>query len=380
MNNISIFNNKITYLSEIRARVFLIYWVIIIILITAAFSLPLIKIPISVKSQGIIRPKNERTELKSYLTTVIDRINFKEGDTVKKGDVIAELHKENLTIKRVMNDFEISQRDQYINDLVKLTSNSAINDKLINGLESSVYKQQSSRFAFQLAELNTQLKKISKELYIDSMLFEEKVITPKEIFDKRIEHEKIIANIRTTKIQQLSIWQGELVRHQLERTQYRSANSQLNDDSTFYSIKTPITGVLQDFNKFYPGSLIQAGEVLAVISPEAELIAECYIKTSDIGLLKLDQKVLFQVDAFDYNYFGVLTGKILSINNDYTIVDNRPVFMVKCVLDSKQMHLKNGFTGTIKKGMTFQARFVIAERTLWQLLFDKIDDWVNPNK
>jgi HlyD family secretion protein len=29
--------------------------------------------------------------------------------------------------------------------------------------------------------------------------------------------------------------------------------------------------------------------------------------------------------------------------------------------------------------MTLQARFMVAERTLWQLLYDKVDDWMNPN-
>jgi HlyD family secretion protein len=47
-------------------------------------------------------------------------------------------------------------------------------------------------------------------------------------------------------------------------------------------------------------------------------------------------------------------------------------------LDNKQLHLKNGFAGELKKGMTVQARFVVIKRSLWQLLFDKIDDWVNP--
>ena len=124
--------------------------------------------------------------------------------------------------------------------------------------------------------------------------------------------------------------------------------------------------------------MIQAGEVLAIISPQAELMAECYINTKDVGLLKENQQVLFQIDAFDYNYFGMLTGKLLTIDNDYTLLDNKLVFKVRCVLDNKQLNLKNGFTGELKKGMTVQARFVVTKRSLWQLLFDKIDDWVNP--
>jgi hypothetical protein len=32
----------------------------------------------------------------------------------------------------------------------------------------------------------------------------------------------------------------------------------------------------------------------------------------------------------------------------------------------------------LKKGMSFRARFVVSRRSLWQLLFDRLDDWVNP--
>jgi HlyD family secretion protein len=28
--------------------------------------------------------------------------------------------------------------------------------------------------------------------------------------------------------------------------------------------------------------------------------------------------------------------------------------------------------------MTLRARFIVAERSLWQLLYDKVDDWMNP--
>ena len=370
---------KILYLSEIKREHISIYWLILFILIACAVSLPFIKLDISVKSSGIIRPIDEKTEIKSSISTVIDSIYFKEGDIVHTGDVIIQLRKENITIKKTMNDFEIKQRNGFIIDLVNLTRQKNFNSTSIVSLQSPTYKQQYSRFIFQVTELNAQLKKVNKEMYMDSVLFAGKVISPKEMFDKQIEHEKLMANIRATKEQQIATWQQELATYQLEKSQYQNANSQLNEDSNFYSIKAPVTGVLQSFNKYYPGSLVQAGETLAEISPQAEMIAECYVNTRDIGLLKPHQKTLFQVDAFDYNYFGILTGKIISIDNDYTVIDNKPVFKVRCVLDSRQLHLKNGFTGNIKKGMTFQARFVVTRRSLWQLLFDKIDDWVNPN-
>jgi len=147
-------------------------------------------------------------------------------------------------------------------------------------------------------------------------------------------------------------------------------------DSYLYS---PVSGIVQNINTRYAGSIVSAGETLCIVSPEKNLIGECFVSTRDIGLLKAGQLARFQIDAFDYNYFGVLTGKIMTIDNDFSIIENKPIFKVRCSFDSTQLLLKNGYKGELKKGLTFQVRFVLAERSLWQLLFDKVDDWLNPN-
>lgn len=55
-------------------------------------------------------------------------------------------------------------------------------------------------------------------------------------------------------------------------------------------------------------------------------------------------------------------------------------FRVKCRLETHELKLQNGYEAHLQKGMTLQARFVITRRTLAQLLFDKAEDWLNPNQ
>ena len=52
--------------------------------------------------------------------------------------------------------------------------------------------------------------------------------------------------------------------------------------------------------------------------------------------------------------------------------------MVKCKLLTDTLTLKNGYCASIQKGMTLTARFRLTQRTLWQLLYDRMDDWMNP--
>ncbi|WP_449436777.1 hypothetical protein [Pedobacter steynii] len=59
----------------------------------------------------------------------------------------------------------------------------------------------------------------------------------------------------------------------------------------------------------------------------------------------------FQIDAFNYNQWGLAEGKVLDISDDIIIINNnQPVFKVKCSLDQNYLILKNGYKGYLKKG------------------------------
>jgi HlyD family secretion protein len=123
---------------------------------------------------------------------------------------------------------------------------------------------------------------------------------------------------------------------------------------------------------------VHPDENLCSISPEGEVVGECYVPTRDAGMLRRGQPARFQIDAFNYNYFGAAEGRILSIDNDFTLWDNQPVFKVICIFDGKKSTSSDAYRGLLKKGLTFRARFISANRSLWQLLYDKLDDWIDP--
>ena len=148
---------------------------------------------------------------------------------------------------------------------------------------------------------------------------------------------------------------------------------------TALTIIAPITGTLLNVLGVEEGSLISSGIQLAEISPKGDLIAECYVSPFDIGLINPINPIKFQIDAFNYNQWGFATGEIIEIGRDLEFVNESPIFKIRCKLDQNYLSLKNKVTGNLIKGMTFNARFKLAERTLFELLNDKIDDWLNPS-
>ena len=92
--------------------------------------------------------------------------------------------------------------------------------------------------------------------------------------------------------------------------------------------------------------------------------------------------VKIQVESFNYNEWGTLKGHVASISSDYIQDNNNNYFYkVKIKLDKDYLQLKQtGRIGKIKKGMTVVTHFMVARKSLFELLYKSIDDMVNPTQ
>ena len=373
-----------SYLPKRNKKSNTVYLSIIILILALLAVLPILHTDVSVTAQGIIRPVSERTEVKPVINGIINKLYYKEGDTILQDAVLLTLKDPSTKSKTLLNDFEIKQGQQFIHDLQLLSSitlsvSDTVLQKIANQLQSPLYKEQAIHLLHQKGEQDILLKKVNKDLEINTVLIKDKIISPKEFFDIQIQAQRQQASGKALVQEQLSNWQQDLAKYKMELSQYQQQTNQITTDASYYEVKAPIGGVIQGINNRYPGGYLQANETVCSISPSGKVLAECYVPATNIGLIKLQQEVRFQIDAFDYNYFGIVTGKVQSVDNDYSIVDNKPMFKVRCSFDNTQVHLKNGYAGDLKKGLTFQSRFIVAKRSLWQLLWDKIDDWLNPS-
>jgi hypothetical protein len=128
------------------------------------------------------------------------------------------------------------------------------------------------------------------------------------------------------------------------------------------------------------GIIRPLNETTDIKSTESGFIGECYVPSKYIVFLKKGQLVWLQIDAFDYNYFGIIAGSIYCIDDDFFILDKTPFLKVRCRFDQKILKLSNGYSGELRIGMSFQARFITCNRSLWQLLYDGLADWLDPSR
>jgi len=371
-------NTTEAYLPQVTVRSQIIYISVLAILIAALISLPYIKISVSTNSSGIVRTVAEKSDFKAITSGRVSAWLVKENQKVETGQNLVVLASEMLDSKISLVKFQQIEKQQFIHDLSILTRLDSVNLLSVRGLKSSLYAQQYNQLTYQLQESLQQQRKIKKELDTDRMLYKEKVISMREFDEKEYTYKRLLAEYRSTIERQLSQWQSDLTTHQIAIAEIQAQESQLLKEKELYTIKAPVSGTIQQLVGKYPGSYVQAGEGLGLISPDSSLLVECYISPKDMGLLKKGMKVTYQIDALNYNDWGFAYGEINEIANDFEVIEKQPVFRVKCRLDTRSLKLKNGYATTLKKGMTLRARFIVTERSLYQLLYDKVDDWLNP--
>ena len=73
--------------------------------------------------------------------------------------------------------------------------------------------------------------------------------------------------------------------------------------------------------------------------------------------------------------------RIDEIFDDVTISSDgtQSFYKVYCNLSDDHLTLKSGYKGYLKKGMVVSTNFMVTRRTVYQLLYDKMNDWLNPN-
>ncbi len=211
-----------------------------------------------------------------------------------------------------------------------------------------------------------------------NLLYEKGVIARAEYDNYKFEYDLALSEIVQHRKQQQNSWQADLSQYNNTLKELQATDDQLVEKKARFVITAPVSGTLLNIKQQEAGSFVTAGTVLAQISPNTSLLVECYVSPADIGLIKEQDRTNFQIDAYNYNQWGLASGRVIEIGKDIEFLEDQSVFKVRCSLDQKYLLLKNGFRGNLKKGMTLNANFKLSRRTLFELLYDKMDDWLNP--
>jgi multidrug resistance efflux pump len=368
-------NLSLVYLKHNKIKTQIIYSSTVFFLLFIIGVLPLVSTTIYLKVNGIFHTSEERITLIAPINGYISNINLQDNQKVTKGMVLLTLDQTLVNKEEQLLIQKEIELNNWLSDIKEILQNWEKPN-----LKTPLYQTRNLQFK-QLIENNRLSVAQAKKNYDRyAILLQKKVISNAEFeiydsqYNQTISH--LESAIASNKVQLQMDAKSYLIElNNLRMLSYNAAVQRKN-----YELKATVNGFIQNVVGISVGNMVFANQKLGEISPNGDLFAYCYVNPKDIGMIKKNQQVTFQIDAFNYNQWGSAVGTVFDIAQDVILINGFPFFKVKCILKNQFLQLKNGVKGHIKKGMSFTASFQVTNRTLWQLLTDRTINWLTvPN-
>jgi len=378
----SIIQNTVEiYDSRISVRSHMIYIILLAMLVAFFVSLPLIYVDVAVQTRGTFQSALHRNSLMISVGGRLETWNLSENKKVEKGDLLAVVRGEQINLEMAGVEERLILLEDFITDLKSLLNLDFANPEiLLIPLKSNAYQASLMEFQSRISNQTTYVQKLERDFQRAELLFESKSIAFADYDNIDVQYKQALAELDLIRKQKVNLWEQELIDYGNEKTRLRNQLDVYSERLDQYKIIAGTGGTLINVINLNEGDFVHPQQKLAEISPDDTMLAVTYISPADIAFISTGQKVSFQVDAYNYNQWGIAEGKVVEVADDLTLLNEKEAgFLVTSKLDAPSLHLATGQEGIIKKGMTFNGRFVVARRSLFQLLYDKVDNWLNPS-
>jgi HlyD family secretion protein len=323
---------------------------------------------IKISAKGIVEP-NFKVEVKSKASGKVLTFPFEEGDYLKKGEALLHLNKndETRSVAKANADLKSSEASLEISKTALL-------------LQKNRYKTNLKLSESEVEEANVNLKDSLDNKNRQSDLYKKKY-TSKESIEKSITNYKVnkenltqaIARLRASKdaIHDITMKEYEVELASAEVTRRQVALDESSERLEETDIYAPINGVIiqklvEEGQIISSGiSSVSGGTPLAEIADMSRMFIMADVDETDIGEIRVGQKVEVTADAF---YGETFQGKVLRISPKGIVVNSITIFKVKVEIlgDSKNL-LKPMMSSNVDiitkkiKNTTYIAREAIRE-------------------
>jgi len=353
----------------------MIYMTVVIAILVAAASLPLIRVEVNSQGSGVLRPAMKHAPVTTAVSGRVIDARLEENAPVCEGDTLLVISTDELSPETASLRDQLKDRKLLLNDLKVLTR--PVRPEYPT-LASAVYQRDYRDYHQRLEEARLVRAHATRHLERQRSLYATETIAKMDFEQAEFDHRMAGQKLDIIEDQQAHLWSQERQRVSREIDDLRLQLARLGKKAANYVVTAPVEGHLTDASGLQPGAYAVAGQTIGVVSPDGNLHVEAFVSPNDIGLLRQGMDVKLQMDAFNHNQWGLASAIVDDIGRDVSEQNGTAVFRVKCTLLDHELALKNGYVGRLRKGMTLTTHFTIARRSLFELLHDNLDDWFNP--
>jgi len=283
--------------------------------------------------------------LNAKLAGTIEVLNIKQGELVKKGDLIAELGRSDLIAQRERDELSVLKAQANLADLL-----------------SGAREQETKAALAGINVVKAKLEQAEAELRRVEALFKEGALTEVEYEKAQTNVEIILNELITLEAQYELLTAGnraEVIKAaqiEVERTQavLKSTEAMIED----LKIYAPLDGVVLTKN-YELGEYVTPGAVVATIANLEDLWIKVYIPTDDLPKIFLGQKVTFTVSGSPKIFEGVV--QEIATKGEFTPRTIQTKKERANVVFAVKIGIKNG-EGILKPGMPADVVFSGGDR------------------
>ena len=383
-----------------------ILWIVLAVITFGILWLFFAKIDIVVSARGKVIPQGEIKELQPIETGVISKINIKEGDFVKKGQILMQIDP-----SVTENNLEVKQKDLSVLNLQITRIEALINKKplFLNSILPEAKEQEKlyivqknyleeglSRYDMKLFQSKSQYQSsLSDKTRVSSLLSKDRkrleklksvldIIARKDYDDlqKNIINLKEQANMASFKVQESKKRINEIQDEKLSflsqfkdtkyqellsiKKEQRNLESEINAikfQNKKQSIVSPTDGfVAKMMINTIGGVVTPAEKLISIVPKDAQLIVKVNVLNQDIGFIKNDMISKIKIDTFSFQKYGFFEGKIINVGS-FSLDDEQlgPIYEVKIEPNGKTLMVE-GKERYLEAGMSVTAEIKVGKR------------------
>jgi adhesin transport system membrane fusion protein len=298
--------------------------VLLVFLLWAAFF----EIDQTVRAQGQVIVISRTQIIQAADGGVLSRILVHEGESVKAGQLLAELERERPTAAYEENRAKVAALTAaLLRAEAEANGRKPVFDKKFNeypefvAAQQALFKQRKLSLQEELQTLKDSLATAQEELNMNESLLQTGDISRLEVMRARRQVGELQGKINAArnKYRQDAMQETTKLVEEISSSRYKLEERQNILGHT--ELTAPVDGVVKYMNITTVGGVLRAGDELMQISPtHGDKVIEIKVNPVDIGQLKTGLPVAIKLDAFDYSTYGTLQGMLSYISAD-TLVE-----------------------------------------------------------
>jgi hemolysin D len=389
----------------------ILFWIVIGTMLFFGTWVCVGKVDVVVSARGTVMPEGDVKVLQPLDTGVVSAILCREGDFVKKGQVLMEIDPsvtapEFESKKKTLNFLELEQArlDSTLTGKDFLPQ-AKLHDREVIRRQRELHQSMTATLEKQLQSKKAELRRVEEEMgaaekerdYAKAQL---ELALPREkrlkaVLDiiARSEYEKVVDEILThknamnqaaSKMEQL-IHQRDQINHDIGYIEENFRSTTLKEfadkqkqstelhaevDKTSFKnekqrIVSPVDGHISTLLFHTIGGVVTPAQKLMTVVPlTAPLVMKAQVLNKDIGFVKDKMPVSIKVDTFDFQKYGILQGVTRNIAK-HSVDDEKlgPVFEV-FITPLQTTLMVEGVETSITSGMSVTTEIKVGKRRI----------------